>query len=303
MTTGPAPLGVVAHYNLLERLEPSGPGDLFRARDTHRGRTVAIRVLPRTWDVNGAAGEALVAQARTLVPLSHPNIIALFDAGEHEDSVYVAFEFVKGQSLRAEMAGRAMHPRRAVALVIQIADAVAEAHAAGFVHGGLSPDAVMVTAKGHAKIPTFHLAAQVGFDESRGATTLHDYESPEESRGQIPDDRSDVYSIGAVAYELLTTRRPSLRGAAAPSRSNLQIPPELDSSILKALTPSPDGRHQSAALLAAELRAILTVLDASDAEDEEMAAPTVRSYARTVLAAIVTVLLIAAVVVWWITAS
>jgi serine/threonine protein kinase len=303
VTTVPAPIGVVAHYNLLERLEPSGPGELFRARDTHRGRTVAIRVLPHTHEVAGVAGEALVAQARTLVPLSHPNIITLFDAGEDESGVYLAFEFVRGQPLRAEMAGRPMHPRRAVGLAIQIADAVAEAHAAGFVHSGLSPDSVMVTEKGHAKIPTFHLASQVGFDDSRGESTLHDYESPEESRGQAADDRSDVYSIGAVAYELLTMRRPSLRGASAPSRSNSHVPPELDASLLRALAPNPETRHQGAALLAAELRGILASLEADNAVDQESAPPAAQPVGRAVLAAAVIVLLVAAVVVWWLTMS
>ena len=303
MTTGPAPIGAVGHYNLLERLDPAGPGDLFRARDTHRGRTVAIRLLPRAFESGAASGEALAAQARALSPLSHPNIVTLFDAGEHEGRVYLAFEFIKGQSLRAEMAGRPMHPRRALGLVIQIADAVAEAHAAGFVHGGLSPDSVMVTAKGHAKIPTFHLASQVGFDGTHGVAVLHDYGSPEESRGTAADDRSDVYSIGAIAYELLTTRRPSLRGASAPSASNPQVPPELDAVVLRALAPNPDTRHQGAALLSADLRSILPVLDAGDADEEGLEPPAHRSMGRPVAAAAVTLLLVAAAVAWWLTRS
>ena len=109
----PAPIGMIAHYNLLERLEPSGPGDLFRARDTHRGRTVTIRLLPADSTPGTSDREGLIAQARALVPLSHPNITTLFDAGEHEKRVFVAFEFLRGQSLRAEMAGRPMNPRRA----------------------------------------------------------------------------------------------------------------------------------------------------------------------------------------------
>jgi eukaryotic-like serine/threonine-protein kinase len=303
VTTVPAPIGVVAHYNLLERLDPSGPGELFRARDTHRGRTVAIRLLPHGFESAGASGEALVEQARSLVPLSHPNIVTLFDAGEHEGRTYLAFEFVKGQSLRAEMAGRPMPPRRAVGLAIQIADAVAEAHAAGFLHAGLSPDSVMVTDRGHAKIPTFHLASQTGFDDERGGATLHDYGSPEESRGETADDRADVYSIGAVAYELLTTRRPSLRGASAPSRSNARVPAELDAVILEALSPTPDNRPQSAALFAAGLRALLPALEAADADEEEP--PTARrSTGATFIAAALALIVLAAVVVaWWVTAS
>ena len=107
-------------YNLLERLEASGPGDLFRARDTKLGRTVAVRLLPADFTVDR---QRLIAAARGLSALSHPNVTALFDVGEHDSRVYLAFEFQKGQSLRAESAGRPMNVRRAVEIAIQIADA------------------------------------------------------------------------------------------------------------------------------------------------------------------------------------
>jgi serine/threonine-protein kinase len=295
----PAPLGTVAHYNLLERLEPSGPGDLYRARDTHRGRTVAVRVLPVSYAPDAAARQALTADLRTLIPLSHPNITTLFDAGEHGEHVFLVFEFLKGQSLRAEMAGRPMNPRRALEIAVQISDAVAEAHAAGFAHRGLSPDSVMVTARGHAKIPTFHLASQVGFDPAQGEATLRDYDSPEEARGEPGDDRSDVYSIAALIYEMLTTRRPHHRGASLPSASNNRVPQVLDALVLKALSPRADARHQSAASLAAELRSVAASLDAAAADDEE---PQPSSSSRTAPAVVVAVLLVLGVAVaWWLT--
>ena len=297
-TTGPAPIGVIAQYNLLERLEPSGPGDLFRARDTHHGRTVAIRLLPADLTPGTSDREGITLQARTLMSLSHPNVITLFDAGEQDRRVYIAFEFLKGQSLRSEMTGRAMNPRRAVEIAIQITDAVAEAHAAGFVHGGLSPDSVMITAKGHAKIPTFHLASQVGFDPARGESTLHDYDSPEEARGEHADDRSDIYSIGAVLYEMLTTRRPNHRGASAPSASNARVPPELDAIVLKTLAPNPLSRHQAAVTLAGELRAVAALLDQRElTEDED--APTSSSRIRPIVAALLLLAIVGAVVFWY----
>ena len=268
-TSVPAPIGVVAHYNLLERLEPSGPGELFRARDTHLGRTVAIRLLPPDFAQSAEGRAALTDQARTLIPLSHPNITTLFDAGEHGDRVFVAFEFLRGQSLRAEMSGRPMNTRRTLEIAIQITDAVAEAHTAGFVHGGLSPDSVMITSKGHAKIPTFHLASQVGFNPADGEVSLHDYDSPEEARGEAADDRSDIYSVGAVVYEMLTARRPLHRGASAPSASNPRVPKELDDVVLKALSPKPLTRYQSAVTLAAELRGVASSLDARGAMGDE----------------------------------
>jgi serine/threonine-protein kinase len=298
----PAPLGVVSHYNLLERLEPSGPGELFRARDTHRGRTVTIRLLPPDYVSDEPARVVLIEQARSLIPLSHPNITTLFDAGDHDGRVFLCFEHVKGQSLRAEMAGRPMNARRTLELAIQVTDAVAGAHAAGFVHGGLSPESVMVTVRGHAKIPTFHLASQVGFDPSQGEANLHDYDSPEEARGEPADDRSDIYSIGAVMYEMLTTRRPSHKGASAPSASNPRVPKEVDAVVLKAIHPRPDLRYQSAASLAADLRALASALESQDVgeeDDKHAAAPRSRLW-PVAIGALVTA---AVAVAWWLTRS
>ena len=104
-TSVPTPLGLVAHYNLLERLEPSGPGDLFRARDTRLGRTVTVRLLPPGEPRDPEERARLFDSARSVIALSHPNVITLFDAGEHEGRVFLVFEYSKGQSLRAEMAG------------------------------------------------------------------------------------------------------------------------------------------------------------------------------------------------------
>jgi len=301
MTRSPAPLGTVAHYNLLEQLESSGPGDLYRARDTRLGRTVAVRVLPADFTPDRAA---LIQQARGLTSLSHPNVTTLFDVGEHDDRVYLAFEFQKGQSLRAEAAGRPMNVRRAVEIAIQITDAVADAHAAGFVHGGLSPESIVISAKGRAKIPAFELASQSGFEHDGRDARLRDYESPEEAAGQSPDDRSDVYSVGAILYEMLTTRRPLHRGASAPSASNPKVPKEIDAIALKALAPNPESRYQSAVAFAGDLRASIAVLDALGVagEEEELVKSQSTSVGR-VFAVSGAVLLVVAVIVWWVLRS
>jgi eukaryotic-like serine/threonine-protein kinase len=293
----PAPIGVIAHYNLLERLEQSGPGDLFRARDTKLGRTVAVRLLPDDFTVDR---QKLIAGARGLSVLSHPNVTALFDIGEHDDRVYLAFEFQKGQSLRAESAGRPMNVRRAVEIAIQIADAVSDAHAHGFGHGGLSPDSVVISAKGRAKIPAFELASQSGFDKDGNDGRLIDYDAPEEARGELPDDRSDVYSVGAILYEALTTRRPLHRGASAPSASNPKVPKELDEIVLKALAPNPDSRFQSAVAFAGALRGSIAVLDALGVagEEEDLAQTQSTSMGRVAMMA-GGMLLLAAALLWY----
>ncbi|MEQ1574210.1 MAG: serine/threonine-protein kinase [Vicinamibacterales bacterium] len=301
MTTAPAPIGVIAHYNLLERLEPAGPGELFRARDTRLGRTVVIRWLPAEFARDASARAALLGKARGLIPLSHPNVITLFDAGEEQERVYLVFEFLKGQSLRAEMAGRPLNVRLAVDLAVQIADAVADAHAAGYVHGGLSPDSIVITAKGHAKVPAFELAARDGFESAGQAldVRLSDYGSPEEARGEAPDHRSDIYSVGAMLYEMLTNKRPSHRGAGAPSGINPNVPEGVDAVALKAVAPNPDLRHQSAATLAADLRTAAVALDARGAagsvkphEHQSTSVGRVIAMSAVILAGVVAIL-------WW----
>ena len=267
-----APIGVIAHYNLLETIDATGPGELFRARDTRHGRTVALRLLPEDFVPDR---QQFIEGVRGVQALSHPNAITVFDVGEHDGRAYVVFEFLKGQSLRLEMAGRAVNVRRALEIAIQIADAVAEAHAAGFMHRGLSPDSIVVTAKGNAKIPAHDLAVQIGLENAGGQARLPDYEAPEEARGDRPDDRSDVYSVGAILYEMLTMKRPMHRGASAPSGSNNRVPPELDAVVLKAVAPNPDSRCQSVAVFAGELRAVAATL--SFDEDDEIGAATAPS--------------------------
>jgi serine/threonine protein kinase len=298
MTTSvPGPIAIIDHYNLLERLEPAGPGELFRARDTKKGRTVAVRLLPADF-VDVSNRRLFVERARGLAALSHPNVTTLFDVGEHNGRVFIVFEYLKGQSIRSEMNGRPMNVRRALELGVQMADAIANAHACGYVHCGLSPDSVVITAKGHAKIPALALASRDGF--AAGTAELHDYDAPEEARGLPSDERSDIYSVGAVVYETLTGRRPMHRGAAAPSASNPHVPPELDDVLLKAVAPNPDSRYQSAAAFAAQLRSVGALLDArgllgDEAEHDDRTSHNVTRVILTATAMLVGVGALA----WW----
>ena len=291
------PLGVVAHYNLLERLDPAGPGDLYRARDTRLGRTVAVRLLPRGY-TDPEPLHTFVERTRGLSTLSHPNVIALFDVGEQDGQGFLVFEFVKGQSLRTEMAGRSINVKRAVDFGIQIADALADAHAYGYLHSGLSLESIVVSAKGHAKIPALELATREGF-----AADLHgglrDCQSPEEERNQRQDERSDVYSTGAVLYEMLAARAPLHRGSAAPSAANAQVPRDLDEVVLKAVSPNPDNRQQSAAVLAMDLRRVAAGLEARDRSPVDQREEVPTGSWGSVAAMTITILLVIAALVWW----
>lgn len=290
----PTTIGVVAHYNLLEALEPAGPGDLYRARDTKHGRTVIVRVLP---PVSHDEEQTLLRQVQSLARLSHQNAIHIYQAGVQDGRVYLAFEHVTGRSLRAEMAGRPMNARRAVEAAIAVTDAIAEAHALGFLHSGISPDTIALSAKGHVKVAAFHLGTTLGFDARDGEVRLVDYESPEEGRREPADERSDVYSIGAVLYEMLTARKPMHRGASAPSASNPVVPKDVDAVVLKAIAPNAERRYQSAAALAGSLREVMSGLQLPDVPVDVAGAPAA-SLGRVVVMTVV-ILAVVAACVWW----
>ena len=227
----------------------SGPGDLFRARDTRLGRTVAVRLLPADFTADRRA--ALIEQAPPLIALSHPNVTALFDVGEHDGRIYLAFEFLKGQSLRAEMAGRPMNVRRAVEIAIQIADAVADAMRPATCHGGLSPDSSSSAPRGTRRFPAFELAAQERVS-SRTATTAGCSITTRREEAEASRPTTGRTSIG---------RRDPLRNADDPAADaprcvcaeRVQPRRSRRSSttiVLKALSPNADSRYQSAVAFA-----------------------------------------------------
>jgi serine/threonine protein kinase len=297
VTEGLGPIGQIGDYNLLEQLEPAGPGDLYRARDTRRGRTVTIRLMPVTFAASAEERAQLFEQVRGLSILSHPNITTIYEIGEHDGRVFIVFEYLKGQSLRAEMAGRQLNLRTAIEIAVQVADATAAAHAAGFAHGGLSPDSVVVTAKGRAKIPAYELAVRTGFDESSSEIRLQNYESPEEEHGPSSDERSDVYSVGSLLYEMLTAKRPNPRGSAAPSAENAHVPKDLDSLVLHAVAPKPEWRIQTASELAAQLRRSLASLETATLEGDMVPQGRARQGGGILIA--LAVLAVLAGLAWW----
>lgn len=276
----------IAHYNLLDKIGEGALGEVYRARDTKLGRTVALKLLPDGAFTSAGNREALLEDARAAATLSHPNIATLFDVGEYEGGCYLAYEFASGVTLRQECEGRAVNPRRAVELAVQIADALADAHSHGVLHADLRPDTIVVTQKGSAKILDFGMARW-----TRGGTTRaravefaeglpHDaikvvgYMSPEQALGGVVDPRTDVFSLGVILYELLTGRQPfsgptpaatilNVIGIAtpAPLPQGSRALTDLDAIVARAVSKEIGKRHQSAASFSAELRSVGAMLD------------------------------------------
>jgi TolB-like protein len=286
-------LDTLGQYKILDRIGAGGMGEVYRARDTRLGRTVAIKVLPADVADVPERRERFVREARATAALSHPNIAALYEIGEEQGHIFLVFEFVPGETLKTVISGRPLNCRRAIDLATQIADALAEAHTEGIVHRDIKPANIMVTPKGAAKILDFGLATWTGGGVEREAaatmlatsagTTLGTvaYMSPEQALGETVDHRTDIFSLGIVLFEMLTGRLPFTGAtptalalqivqapAPAPSAVNRSVPPEIDAVVAKALAKSLDGRYESAATFAAELRAISAILDVrSDASE------------------------------------
>ena len=266
----------VAHYRLLDRLGEGGLGEVFRARDTKVGRTVALKLLPRGFLDKPARRDRFLADAGAAASLSHPNIATLFEVGEHDGQAYLAYEFVSGESLRQQLAGRPMNPRTALEVGVQLADALAEAHARGVLHGDLRPENVVITTKGSAKLLETGMSGWTRGGASRAraasgkgeAAHVRAYMPPEQMEGSGLDARGEVFSLGVIVHEMLTGRTPS--GPPAPGAASVSarhapvganVPRDLDATLARALSKEPSSRLQSAVSFGAELRSVAAMFD------------------------------------------
>lgn len=247
----------LGHYKILDRLGASGSGEIYRARDTKLGRTVTIKVLPQDVARSAAMRHQVLADARAATVLSHPNIAALYEVGEERDLAYLVCEYVPGEPLTAIIASRSLNTRRAIDFAIQLADAVADAHAEGIPHRNLRPTTVTVTPKDKVKILDFGFA---GWRKRPGSSTQA---TPEDA-----DFRADLAALGAILYEMVTGKQPSPAALPPPSSTNPNIPKELDPIVARALARAGDQPYESAATLAAELRSVAAMLDVRSGERE-----------------------------------
>ncbi len=272
-------------YEILSPLGAGGMGEVYGARDTRLKRDVAVKVLPGAYSEDPDRLRRFEQEAQASSALNHPNILSIYDFGTHESAPYIVSELLEGETLRSHLAGGAFTPRKAIGHALQIAHGLAAAHEKGIVHRDLKPENLFVTADGRVKILDFGLAkltqpeglssAQTNLPTITPGTepgvvlgTLG-YMSPEQVRGKGTDARSDIFSFGAILYEMLAGRRAFHGDTAADtisailtkdppdlSETNRRIPEALDRIVRHCLEKSPESRFHSASDIAFDLEAI-----------------------------------------------
>ena len=222
----------ISHYKIIEKLGGGGMGVVYKAEDTKLGRFVALKFLPEEMSRDRTALERFMLEARAAAALSHPHICVIHEINEFEGRSYIAMEYLEGKSLKYEIAGRPMALDIIIDIAIQVADALAAAHAKGITHRDIKPSNIFISPNGQAKIVDFGLAKltpeyraaseeetmaasatlDLADDLTRSGTALGtvSYMSPEQALGETVDPRSDIFSMGAVLYEMVTGRRLSV---------------------------------------------------------------------------------------------
>jgi eukaryotic-like serine/threonine-protein kinase len=259
-------------YEILAPLGAGGMGEVYRARDRKLDRDVAVKVLPEQLTANADALARFEREAKAVAALSHPNILAIHDFGTHDGVSYAVTELLEGETLRGKLDGSTVTQKQAVDWALQIAKGLSAAHGKGVVHRDLKPDNVFVTNDGHVKILDFGLAKRVdapaeeqtsaptgGHTEPGTVMGTMGYMSPEQVRGLAVDPRTDIFSFGAILYELLSGKKAFKRDTASDTmaaimrdeppeltQSGRNVSPALDHIVRHCLEKDRENRFQSA---------------------------------------------------------
>jgi len=254
----------IAHHVIVEKLGEGGMGVVYKARDTHLDRFVAIKVLPAGKIADPNRRRRFEQEAKAASALNHPNIIHVYDIDQSEGADFIAMEYVDGKTLNRLIPPAGMPQGETVKVAVQIADALAAAHAAGIVHRDLKPANVMVTEKGLVKVLDFGLAKLAPLPGGEDVRTLTaegtisgtlSYMSPEQAEGRPVDGRSDIFSLGAVLYEMASGVRAFERGSGVSTLAAVlrdeppalrNVPPDLAAVISRCLAKDPGDRFQRA---------------------------------------------------------